>query len=150
MEIQGLKHKNLAVEPLRRLLNDAIKIRSQRNVVESRSSSKMLEDAIQKYKNRAIETVQVSEELIKLAKDLRDAHAHGEKLGLSEMEAGHPASICAASLSRAALPRRFSTNCRANSNAVPGPREVVRLPSTTTRSGESCAPAAVNLSSKPG
>ncbi|AFM13316.1 type I restriction endonuclease subunit R [Turneriella parva] len=86
MEIQGMKHKNLAIELLRRLLNDEIKTRGQRNVVESRSFSKMLEDAIQKYKNRAIETVQVIEELIKLAKELRDAHARGEQLGLTEDE----------------------------------------------------------------
>ena len=86
MEIQGMNQKNLAVELLRRLLNDEIKTRSKRNVVESRSFSKMLEDAIQKYKNRAIETVQVIEELIKLAKELRDAHARGEALGLNEDE----------------------------------------------------------------
>lgn len=86
LEIQGMKQKNLAVELLRRLLNDEIKTRSKRNVVESRSFSKMLEDAIQKYKNRAIETVAVIEELIKIAKEVREAHARGEALGLSEDE----------------------------------------------------------------
>ncbi|MFO1527276.1 MAG: type I restriction endonuclease subunit R [Turneriella sp.] len=86
LEIQGMKQKNLAVELLRRLLNDEIKTRSKRNVVESRSFSKMLEDAIQKYKNRAIETVAVIEELIKIAKEVREAHARGEALGLTEDE----------------------------------------------------------------
>jgi type I restriction enzyme R subunit len=86
LEIQGMKQKNLAVELLRRLLNDEIKTRSNRNVVESRSFSKMLEDAIQKYKNRAIETVAVIEELIRIAKEIRDAHARGEALGLTEDE----------------------------------------------------------------
>ncbi|MBL8032758.1 MAG: DUF3387 domain-containing protein, partial [Leptospiraceae bacterium] len=86
LEIQGMKQKNLAVELLRRLLNDEIKTRSKRNVVESRSFSKMLEDAIQKYKNRAIETVAVIEELIKIAKEVREAHARGEALGLNEDE----------------------------------------------------------------
>ncbi|GAB4429202.1 MAG: type I restriction endonuclease subunit R [Turneriella sp.] len=86
MEIQAMKQKNLAVELLRRLLNDEIKTRSKRNVVESRSFSRMLEDAIQKYRNRAIETVAVIEELIEIAKEIREAHARGEALGLSEDE----------------------------------------------------------------
>src|SRR5581483_1354420 len=78
--------RNLAVELLRKLLKGEIRLRLKRNVVQGRSFSEMLEQAIRKYQNRAIETAQVIEELIQLAKDMRAAEARGEKLGLSEDE----------------------------------------------------------------
>jgi len=68
-EIRGMPYHNLAVEMLRKLLAGEIKTRIRRNVVQGRSFSQMLENAIRKYQNRAIETVQVIEELITLAKD---------------------------------------------------------------------------------
>jgi type I restriction enzyme R subunit len=85
-EIQGLPHKNLALEVLRKLLNDEIKTRSKKNLVQSRSFSKMLEKSIRKYQNRAIETAQVIEELIQLAKEMREAAERGQKLGMSDEE----------------------------------------------------------------
>jgi type I restriction enzyme R subunit len=85
-EVRGMPEKNLAVELLAKLLKGEIKSRSRRNVVESRSFEKMLDDAVRKYQNRAIETAQVIEELIALAKDLRARDARGEQLGLSEDE----------------------------------------------------------------
>ncbi len=85
-EVRGLPQRNLAVELLRKLLNDEIKARSRRNLVASRSFAEMLEETVRKYKNRAIETVEVIEELIGLAKDLKGAASRGEKLGLSEEE----------------------------------------------------------------
>ncbi len=85
-EIKGIKYKNLALEALRRLLNDEIRLRAQRNIVESRSFSAMLEDTIRKYKNRSIEAAQVIEELIKIAKEMREAQKRGEELDLSEDE----------------------------------------------------------------
>ncbi|HCX89086.1 MAG: DEAD/DEAH box helicase [Deltaproteobacteria bacterium CG_4_9_14_3_um_filter_44_9] len=85
-EVQQLPHKNLAVEVLRKLLNNEIKARSRKNVVQARSFAEMLEEAIRKYQNRAIEAAQVIEELIALAKDMRDAQKRGEKLGLNEDE----------------------------------------------------------------
>lgn len=85
-EVSGMPHKNLAVELLRKLLNDEIKTRSRRNLVQSRSFLEMLEKAIRAYQNRAIETAQVIEELIKLAKDMREADARGEKLNLTDDE----------------------------------------------------------------
>jgi type I restriction enzyme R subunit len=85
-EVQHLPHRNLAVEVLQRLLNDQIKVRSRKNVVEARSFAGMLEEAIRKYQNRAIETAQVIAELIKLAKQMREAQRRGEKLGLSDDE----------------------------------------------------------------
>ncbi|MBI4064544.1 MAG: type I restriction endonuclease subunit R [Elusimicrobia bacterium] len=85
-EVRNLPHKNLAAELLRRLLNDEIKARSRKNLVQSRSFAEMLERSIRAYQNRAIETAQVIEELIGLAKDMREANRRGEKLGLTEDE----------------------------------------------------------------
>ena len=85
-EVHGMPHRNLAVEMLRKLLEGEIKSRSQKNVVQARSFAELLENAIRKYKNRAVETAQVIEELIALAKDMRRAGQRGEKLGLTEDE----------------------------------------------------------------
>ncbi|HHT10967.1 MAG TPA: DUF3387 domain-containing protein, partial [Candidatus Atribacteria bacterium] len=85
-EVRQLPQQNLAVELLRKLLNDEIKIRSRKNVVQARSFAEMLEQAIRKYQNRAIEAAQVIEELIKLAKEMREAHQRGEDLGMSDDE----------------------------------------------------------------
>ena len=85
-EVRDLPRKNLAVELLRKLLNDEIKTRFRRNIVEARSFSEMLEVAIRQYNLRALTSVEVIDELIKLAKDLREAHRRGEELGLSEDE----------------------------------------------------------------
>ncbi len=85
-EVRGMPQRNLAVELLHKLLAGEIKIRSKRNVVQGRSFADLLEQAIRKYQNRAIETAQVIEELIGLAKDMRTASARGEKLGLTTDE----------------------------------------------------------------
>jgi type I restriction enzyme R subunit len=85
-EVSHLPQKNLAVELLRKLLNDEIKTRSRRNVVKSRLFSELLDGTIRKYQNRAIQTAQVIEELIALAKQMRDESAKGAELGLSEDE----------------------------------------------------------------
>lgn len=85
-EVRGMPQRNLAVEMLRKLLEGEIKTRSRKNVVQARSFTEMLENAIKKYQNRAIETAQVIEELIALAKDVREAGRRGEQLGLSEDE----------------------------------------------------------------
>jgi type I restriction enzyme R subunit len=85
-ELGHLPQKNLAVELLRKLLNDEIKTRSRRNVIESRRFSELLASSIRKYQNRAIEAAQVIEELIGLARDMREAAGRGEKLKLSDDE----------------------------------------------------------------
>jgi type I restriction enzyme R subunit len=85
-EVRQLPHKNLAVELLRRLLNDEIKTSSRKNVVQARSFAEMLEQAIRKYRNRALEAAQVIEELIKLAEEMRAAQKRGENLGLTDDE----------------------------------------------------------------
>lgn len=85
-EIKGMEHKNLALELLKKLLNDEIKNRSRKNMIQSRSFVALLEEAIRKYKNRAIDSAEVIEELIDLAKEIREADKRGENLGLTEDE----------------------------------------------------------------
>jgi type I restriction enzyme, R subunit len=85
-EVREMPQKNLAVELLAKLLKGEIKSRSRRNVVEARSFEKMLDEAVRRYQNRAIETAQVIEELIALAKEMRARDTRGEALGLSEDE----------------------------------------------------------------
>ncbi|MGH8699917.1 MAG: type I restriction enzyme endonuclease domain-containing protein [Burkholderiales bacterium] len=85
-EVRGMPQKNLAVEMLRKLLQGELRTRRRRNVVQARSFTEMLEQTIRRYQNRAIEAAQVIEELIHLAKDMREANARGEALGLSEDE----------------------------------------------------------------
>jgi type I restriction enzyme R subunit len=85
-EVRDMPQRNLAVELLQKLLKGEIRTRQKRNVVQARSFTEMLEQALRKYRNRAIETAQVIEELIQLAKDLRAAEARGESLSLSDDE----------------------------------------------------------------
>lgn len=85
-EVRGMPQRNLAVELLQKLLKGEIRARSRRNVVQARSFTEMLEQSLRRYQNRAIETAQVIEELIQLAKDMRAAEARGESLGLSADE----------------------------------------------------------------
>jgi type I restriction enzyme R subunit len=85
-EMRGYPHKNLAVEALAKLLKDQIKARFKTNVVKERSFSDMLEQSLKRYQNRAIEAAQVIEELIALAKELKEAEKRGEELGLTDDE----------------------------------------------------------------
>lgn len=85
-EIRHMPQRNLALEVLRKLLNDEIKTRSRRNLVLSRSFAEMLEQTIRKYQNRTIDAAKVIMELIELAKEMREAHKRGEKLNLTEEE----------------------------------------------------------------
>jgi len=85
-EVRGLPQKNLAVELLNRLLQDEVKFRSRTNLVQARSFAELLEKAIAAYQNRAIEAAKVIEELIALAKSMREAGKRGEKLGLTNDE----------------------------------------------------------------
>jgi len=85
-EVRDMPQRNLAVELLQKLLKGEIKARAKRNVVQARSFAELLEQAVRKYQNRAIETAQVIEELIHLAKDMRAANERGEALKLTEDE----------------------------------------------------------------
>ena len=85
-EVRGMPHKNLAVELLRKLLQNEIKVRERKFLIQSRSFAGLLEQSLRKYQNRAIETAAVIEELIELAREMREAVSRGEDLGLSEDE----------------------------------------------------------------
>ena len=87
-EVRGLKYKNVAAELLAKLLGDEIKVRSKRNLVQSREFSEMLKKTLNAYHNRAIATQEVIEELIKLAKQLNEADKRGVDLGLNDDEVG--------------------------------------------------------------
>ena len=85
-EVRGMPQRNLAVELLQKLLKGELAERQRRNVVQARSFAEMLERTLRRYQNRAVEAAQVIEELIQLARELREANARGEELGLSEDE----------------------------------------------------------------
>ena len=85
-EVRGMRRRNLAVELLEKLLKGELATRRRKNVVQARSFAEMLEQTIRRYQNRAVEAAQVIEELIGLARELREANARGEALGLSEDE----------------------------------------------------------------
>ncbi len=85
-EVQQMDKKNLALEALRKLINDGIRSRSKSNIVQTKAFSERLEDAIARYHANAITTAEVLQELIQIAKDIRAARARGEEQGLSEDE----------------------------------------------------------------
>jgi type I restriction enzyme R subunit len=85
-EVREMPHQNLALELLQKLLGDEIKTRGKKNVVQARLFSEMLEKAIRAYQNRSLESAQVIEELISLAKEMRDANKRGEDLNMTEDE----------------------------------------------------------------
>jgi type I restriction enzyme R subunit len=81
-----MPQRNLAVELLQKLLRGELPIRRRKNVVQARSFAEMLEQTIRRYQNRAVEAAQVIEELIALAKEMREANERGEALGCSDDE----------------------------------------------------------------
>ena len=84
--VAALEQKNLALETLRKLLNDQIRIAERTNIVQSRRFREALEDAMLRYTNRAVTTAEMISRLIDLAKGLREAQRRGEELGLSSEE----------------------------------------------------------------
>lgn len=85
-KLQNMKMKNLALEILKKILNDKIRSKSRSNVVESKKFSERLEDAIARYHMNAISAVQFLQELISLAQDIKDSYSRGENLNLSDDE----------------------------------------------------------------
>jgi type I restriction enzyme R subunit len=85
-ELKDMPRKNLALELLRRLLNDEIKKRSSRNIIQSKKFSEMLSDAIKRYQNNAITAAEVIEEMIRMAKEIKQADQRGENLNLDFRE----------------------------------------------------------------
>ena len=85
-EVRGLPHRNLAVELLKRLIEGEIGSQRRKNLVQARSFADLLQKSLDRYQERAVGAVEVIEELVKLAKEMREAKARGERLGLSEEE----------------------------------------------------------------
>ena len=85
-EVQGMEHKNLAIELLKKILNNELRARAKTNLVKSRKLLEMLEKAIKKYQNNLLTTVEIIQELINIAKAIKEADAEGEKLGLTTDE----------------------------------------------------------------
>ncbi len=85
-EVRGMPRRNLAVDILQKLLNMEILKRRRKNVVQARSFAEMLEHTLRRYHNRSVEAAQVIKELIQLAKEMREAKARGERLGLTDDE----------------------------------------------------------------
>lgn len=85
-EIKGMKHKNLAFELLKKLLNDEIKIRKKNNLIQSKKFSEMLEDSFKRYQNNLLTSAEIIDELIRIAKEIKESDRRGEKLGLDFRE----------------------------------------------------------------
>lgn len=85
-EVRNMPQRNLALETLKKLINDEIKVRQRTNVVQAKAFSEMLENAVRQYQNRAIEAAEIIEELIALAKRMREAAMRGTQLGLTDDE----------------------------------------------------------------
>ncbi len=86
MELKGMEHKNVALEVLKKLLNDEIKSRAKKNLVKSKSLLEMLENSIKKYQNNILTAAEVIDELIKLSKDIVNMDSEARQLGLSDFE----------------------------------------------------------------
>ncbi|RKX90955.1 MAG: DEAD/DEAH box helicase, partial [Spirochaetes bacterium] len=86
LELKGMEHKNVAMEVLRKLINDEIKSRSRKNLVKSKTLMEMLENAIKKYHNKILTAAEVIEELIELSKEIVNMDSEAEELGLTDFE----------------------------------------------------------------
>jgi len=86
LEIKSMKHKNVAFEVLKKLLNDEIKSRAKTNLVKSKSLMEMLEDSIKRYQNKILTAAQVIEELIKLSHEIKQMDKEHKEMGLTEYE----------------------------------------------------------------
>jgi type I restriction enzyme, R subunit len=85
-ELKGYEHKNIALEVLKKLLNDELKVRAKKNLVQSKTLMEMLESAIKKYQNKIITAAEVMEELIHISKEIVASDVEAQNMGLSEYE----------------------------------------------------------------
>ena len=85
-EVQGMPHRNVAIELLQKLIRGELSTRRRKNVVQARSFAEMLEQTLRRYENRSIEAAQVIEELIEMAREIRQASERGDRLGLTDDE----------------------------------------------------------------
>ncbi|MFK5981401.1 MAG: type I restriction endonuclease subunit R [Flavobacteriaceae bacterium] len=86
LELKGMEHKNVALEVLKKLLNDEIKYRSKKNLVKSKSLMEMLENSIKKYHNKILTAAEVMDELIKLSKEIVNMDSEAKEMGLTDFE----------------------------------------------------------------
>ncbi|TLD42081.1 MAG: Type I restriction-modification system, restriction subunit R [Candidatus Jettenia ecosi] len=86
LEVQNMKHKNIALEVLKKLLNDEIRARIKKNLIQGKSFMEMLEDSIKKYHNKILTAAEVIEELIKLSKEIREMDKEPQEMGMSDYE----------------------------------------------------------------
>jgi len=85
-EVARMPQKNLALEALRKLLNEEVKVRNTRNLIEARKFSEMLQQTINRYQNQSIDTAEAMRELMKLARQMKDADRRGEELHMTSEE----------------------------------------------------------------
>jgi type I restriction enzyme R subunit len=85
-ELKGYEHKNIALETLKKLLNDELKVRAKKNLVQSKTLMEMLEKAIKKYQNKILTAAEVIEELILISKEIVTSDAEAQNMGLSDYE----------------------------------------------------------------
>ena len=86
LELKGMEHKNIALEVMKKLLNDELKMRAKKNLVQSKSLMEMLENAIRKYHNKILTAAEVMDELIRISKEIVASDGEAKTLGLSEFE----------------------------------------------------------------
>jgi len=86
LELKGMKHKNVALEVLKKLLNDEIKVRSKKNLVKSKSLMEMLENSIKRYHNKILTAAEVMDELINLSKEIVKMDSEAKEMGLTDFE----------------------------------------------------------------
>lgn len=94
-EVRDMKHKNIALELLKKLLNDELRTMEKRYLVKSRSFAEMLENTIKRYQNQTIEAAQVISELVELAKKIRAEKERGKDMKLTEDEVAFYDALCA-------------------------------------------------------
>ena len=86
LELKGMEHKNIALEVLKKLLNDELKVRAKKNLVQSKSLMDMLETAIRKYQNKILSAAEVMDELIRISREIVSSDDEAKKLGLTDFE----------------------------------------------------------------
>ena len=86
LEIKDMEHKNLAIETLKKILNDEIKSRTKTNLIQSKSFMEMLQNSINRYHNKILTAAEVIDELIKLAKDISSKDKESQRMGLTDFE----------------------------------------------------------------
>jgi type I restriction enzyme R subunit len=86
LEIKNMQHKNVALEVIKKLLNDEIRSRAKVNLVQSKSLMKMLEDSIKRYQNKILTAAQVIEELINIGHEIKQMDKEPKEMGLTQYE----------------------------------------------------------------